>query len=275
MKKYFLYPVLLITLLPAIITPAAGREVIVVPRTPETLPRTSLEPVQPPRIGRIRTVPELDPDIEPDTPDLSPEKPLRKPALIANIVAGEYFPRTPVDAPGRKADEQYYYITGRVDGMSWARLHIYEQRGGFFEVYEEAETNLLGSDFLDGDGGFRVGPVKHDGGWFSRGRDIVLVLELDSPYAVAYSEIYGIEQPFRFEIANRRRVVPERGRYEMGTVNVDWSQRQFYPARAYRRVIERLLERGIEQKIRVEFTRDVEQPRYMERIGYVLMPYRE
>ena len=278
MKRFLTYCwlVVMIVLVGAPIAPATAGYNIVIPRTPESLPRVSLEPGVTPRFDRIQTVPPLEPEkIEADTPEINAEEPLQEPTLIANIAAGEYFPREPVETPAPERDEQYYYITGRIEGISWARLHIYEQRGGFFEVYEEEEANLLGADFLDGDGEFRVGPVERAAGWFSPGKDIVLVLALDSPYAVAYSEIYGIERPFRFEIASRRRVQPERGQYNMGTVKVDWDRRQYYPVRAYQRVIERLRERGIDQKIRVEFTRDVEQPRYMERIGYVLMPYHE
>ncbi|MGM0380565.1 MAG: hypothetical protein ACQEP7_01110 [bacterium] len=274
--KYAHQLLVIILLLLVSVLPAGAREVIVVPRAPEKLPRVDLQWSRSPKLERIKTIPDLQPDTAAvDTGDISPQKPLQEPELIANITAGEYLPQPAPGAYERESEGQFYHVTGQVDNMSWARVHLYEQRGGFFEVYDTDEMNRLGSDYLDSEGRFRIGPLEHSGGWFYRGRDVVLVLELDSPYAIAYSEVYGVEQPYRFQLATRRRVVPRQGSYEMGRINIDWEKSQYYPARAYRRVIDRLREQGIDQKIKVEFTRDVDEPRYMERIGYVLMPYRE
>ncbi len=256
-----------------------AREVIVVPRLRRGLPSTSLER---PRLNKetkkttlpFATIVQKGTDTEMAVNIKPPERP----PLISTIGTEGRIAKEPADfrrAPLKA--EKFFYVIGRVRNMGWAKVRLFRQRGGFFELYgNEAEKDELGTDYLDAEGNFRIGPLRYKEGFFERGQDVVLVMELNSPYAVAYSEVYGTVRPFRFRLASRQRVIPEGGSYDMGTINIDWKQREYYPVRAYKKVISRLRERDkLEQKIRIEFTRDVDNPRHMEEIGYILMPYSE
>lgn len=251
-------------------------ELLIINRQRGTLPQLDFEPPEPKTPEKLQTLPYLSGELE-DTGEKQVEPSLNKPRLIDSVGSKDFSPRLAEEQRRQSMEaDKYFYVTGRLRDISWVKIHIYEKKGGFFDLYqEENQMNLLGSDQLDSEGNFRIGPLKYDESWLYEGRDIVLVMELDSPYAVAYSDLYGTVKPFRYKIVERQRVVPEGGRYEMGTVDVDWSAEQYYPVRAYRRILKRLQNEGrlTDQKIRIEFLKDVEEPRYMEEIGYILMPY--
>jgi hypothetical protein len=256
-----------------------AQEVIVVPRLRRGLPSTSLERPELSKESKKTTLPFARMAYKgTDTERAVEIKPPQRPPLISTIGTEGRIAKEPADfrrAPLKAG--KFFYVIGRVRNMGWVKVRLYRKRGGFFELYgNEAAKEELGTDYLDSEGNFRIGPLRYKEGFFERGQDVVLVMELDSPYAVAYSEVYGTVRPFRFRLASRPRVIPEGGSYDMGTINIDWKQREYYPVRAYKKVIARLREREeLGQKIRIEFTRDVDNPRYMEEIGYILMPYSE
>ncbi|GEM_PF-7085800 len=278
MKNYWLWGLFLLGLLFLLAfsgVVSLEAEVVTVPRPSRRLPSVAAEVPGMDTVPRVVVLPP-DPEDQPDTP-VGETVELTRPQLMGTIGLGDVFPRLPWELGRRPtAPEGYFFITGRVRNLGWATVHVYERRGGFFDAYAEGVADdRLGSDLLDSTGNFRIGPIRRRDGWLSGSMDIVLVLELDSPYAVAYSEIYGTQKPYRYEIASRRGVTPEGDRYEIGTIDLDLAPDRFYPVRVYRRVLERLRGSGIGEKVHIEFIRDVDEPVYMEEAGYVLMPYVE
>jgi hypothetical protein len=253
-------------------------DVIVVPRYPGSLPTVELKRPELPE--RVKT-PALPPSnrTRPDTRTRADTVRARtvKPTLLSKLSVDTGTARSvQQQEQDQLASEGYFFITGQIKGVGWAKLYLYDHRGGFFDPYNrDQELNLLGTTFMDSKGRFRIGPIQFKNRWYYQGKDIVLVMELDSPYAVAYSDLYGTVQPFRFKVAERKRVTPEGGEYSMGTVELNLDREQFYPVRVFDRVVRRLQREGrsTDQKVRVEFVRDVDEPRYMEDIGYILMPY--
>ncbi len=277
-KHYWLVRLFLLALLSVLAFGSAvplGAEVVTVPRPRRRLPSVEAELPGMDTVPRVAVLPP-GPGEEPDTPVVETME-LKRLQLMGTIGTGDVFPRLPWELGRRPtAPEGYFFITGRIRNLGWATVHVYERRGGFFDAYaDEVADDRLGSDLLDSNGNFRIGPIRRREGWLSGSMDIVLVLELDSPYAVAYSEIYGTQKPYRYEIASRRGVTPEGDRYEIGTIDLDLAPDRFYPVRVYKRVLERLRGRGVDDKVHIEFIRDVDEPVYMEEAGYVLMPYVE
>ncbi len=251
-------------------------EMIVIPRQSGQLPELKLSTPELSKSPKLVTLPYLTTD-KSDTREWKVQSQLKKPRLIDSVGEEDYSPRQASEQRRQSlSPEKFFYLTGRIRGISWVKVYLYEKKGGFFDLYQdENQMNLLGTDQLDSEGNFRIGPLKYDKGWLYEGRDVVLVMELDSPYAVAYSDLYGTIKPFRYKIVRKQRVVPEGGRYEMGTIEVNWAADHYYPVRAYRRILNRLKNEGklTDQKVRIEFLQEVKEPRYMEEIGYILMPY--
>lgn len=258
---------------------AQSDDVIVVPRYPGDLPNVSVERPDVPSRTKTSTLPSDRAGLSHDTPTVADTVDVRtvKPTLLSSLNPSDTSSRTIREEQQRElTSEGYFFVNGQVKGVGWAKLYLYDHRGGFFDPYDgDDEMNLLGTTYMDGNGEFRIGPIQFKNRWYYQGKDIVLVMELESPYAVAYSDLYGSVQPFRFKIAERKRVTPEGGSYSIGTIQLGLDRDRYYPVRAFDRIVNRLREEGrsTDQKVRIEFVRDVDEPRYMEEIGYILMPY--
>jgi len=256
----------------------------VVPRHTSSIPSIEVKPPNIPERPKLATLPFSSRSdtasgtstLSSDTDQLSPV--LNQPNLLTKLSADQDSAKPKRQERQRKlASEGYFFLTGTLAEVGWAKIYLYDHGGGFFNPNDsDPEMNLLGTVHLDSDGDFRIGPIRYKTRWFYRGKDVVLVLELDSPYAVAYSEIYGTVKPFRFLIAERSRITPEGGEYDMGTIEINLESDEYYPVRVFDRIVRRLREekRVTDQKVRIEFVHDVERPKFMEEIGYILMPYR-
>lgn len=255
-------------------------EVVVAPRLPGSLPPSlQLTPPSGKTGKKSYTLPGITGNPTDKARLKSNEVTLGQPKLFRSIS------RNQVRNLTEKSQEQslserkpgsYYHVKGNLENMAWAKVYLYEKKGGFFDLYAtNQQMNMLGSDFIGEDGEFRIGPIEFSEGVFYEGRDVILVLELDSPYAVAYSEVYGTIKPFRFRLETRSRLTPSQGSYSFGNLSVDLQSKKFYPARVYLRVIRGLLKEKLatEQKMRIEFRQGIEEPRYMREIGYIMMPY--